>query len=385
MKKLLSKSFMTLSLGGLLFSVIGNTAQAAIEPDADIAYLRKNCTEEGVRIANCVTKASAVMGWLGTRQPTSNSPATVEIGPGKFSPGFSCNGISNFSLKGSGRGKTVLGGGFGQLAFQARDCFNLHIQDLTITGGFPAPIYWLGGGSSTWVNVEILGGIYGWTEADCSGLTQKPVHHWFSSTIKANQKVAYNAMCSENWFYGSEFITTGSGFSGGIRGITAHKTTDGLSPEVHIYGSVIRVIPDPGITFATPSGAADATGIVAVSAGRDAEVHIHGTGIDVIGNDIPNDIAALAVADGGIIHATQSAFVMKTPSPGKVYRIKNDGGIVKAPYLWENGVLLKNLVSDDGADRTTEIVGGMPHPMVYTSGCNINGPWFDTVTGQCRQ
>jgi len=385
MKQLQSKLLMIFTLGGLFHSALGSFAQAAIDPAADIAYLRKDCREEGVRIANCVTNASAVMKWLSAKQPTVNSPATVEIGPGQFSPGFSCTGVSNFSLKGSGRGKTILGGGFGQVAFQARDCFNLHIQDLTITGGFPAPIYWLGGGSSTWVDVEILGGIYGWTETDCAGLTQRPVHHWFSSTIKSNLKVAYNASCSENWFYGTEFITTGPGFTGGIRGITAHKTTDGLSPEVHVYGSVIRVIPDPGITFAAPSGAGDATGIVAVSAGRDAEVHIHGTGIDVIGNDIPNDVAALAVADGGIIHATQSAFVMKTPSQGKIYRIKNDGGTVKAPYLWEDEVLLKNLVSDDGADRTTEIVGGLPHPLVYTSVCTVNGPWFDTVTGQCRQ
>ncbi len=382
-KKLAGLMFRLLPVGLLCLWFPAYTG-AAIAPDADVAYLRKDCSEDGVAIPNCVTTAKEIMDWLIVRQPTAASPATVEIGPGQFSPGFSCNGVSNFSLKGSGRGKTIIGRS-GQLAFQARNCFNVNVQHLTITGGFPAPVYWLESGSSNWLDVELRGALYGWSETACVGLTQRPVHRWFSSTIHATGKVAYNASCSENWFYGSEIIVEGNGAVGGIRGITTHGVDGGPAPETHVYGSVIRVLPAPGASFNTPSGSGDASGMVAVTAGLNAEVHVHGTGIDVIGNDVPNDIAALAVADGGTIHAAQSAFVMDTPMPGKIYRIKNDGGTVKAPFLWESSVLLKNLISESGADRTTEVIDGLPHPMVYTPACTTNGPWLDTLTGQCRQ
>ena len=86
--------------------------------------------------------------------------------------------------------------------------------------------------------------------------------------------------------------------------------------------------------------------------------------------------------------------VLKTASGGKAIRIKDNGGIVKSPYLWEKEILetgtALNLETEDGADSVMELVcsdanctNKFPHLMVFTSECG-NNPWFDTVTGSCR-
>ena len=328
------------------------------------------------------------------KKPNTVAPILVDIGPGKFG-GFSCLNIGDISLRGSGRDKTTLGSPQ-SAALNANNCTNLHVQDLKITGGFPAPVYWLGNGNSTWVNVLLDGAIYGWTESNCSFTTSKPVHRWFSSTIKSAGKVAYAAQCSENWFYGSEFITSGQGFGNGIRGITARGVSASDMPEVHVYGSVIRVLPDMGVSFPTASlGGGDGEGVLAVLAGKNAIIHIHGTGIDVMGNNMPNNVAALVVANGGMIHAAQSSFMLQTGSGGIAYRIKNEGGMARAPYLWENQILDPmnplNLQSDNGADMTVENTcvdtacsSMQPHLLLFSTACVVKGPWFDSVTGRCR-
>ncbi len=373
------------------FIAIPTTAHAVIDSNASIVYLRKSCTEGGVAVNNCFTTTSDLQNWIPTRspQPGPSSPLLVEIGPGQFD-GFLCSNLSNVSLRGSGRDKTVLGSTTisSQIGLTADNCSDLSVQDLEMASPFIA-VYWEGTGSSTWTNVDVEGGDYGWSETGCT--SQQSVHRWFSSTIHASYKTAYAVQCSQNWFYGSEIIAAGpGGIENGLRAITAHSTT--YPSEVHVYGSVIRVIPDPGTTFPTPGSlGGDGTGLVAVVAGQNSQIHIHGTGIDVMGNNVSNDIAALIATNGGLIHATQTAFMLNTPAPGQVYRIKNEGGTIMAPYLWENEVLGMPLVSEDGADMTVEnqCVGTtcsttQPHLLVYSSSCTTNGPWFDIGAGKCR-
>ncbi len=370
--------------------------EAAIDSDAAVVYLRSSCNEGVDVLNNCFTTTVDLANWLYNVRDTAAGPLTVEIGPGRFA-GFECISKNDLSLKGSGPGVSILGGPGNSIGIRGAGCFNFNVQDLTAESNFIS-VRWDGKGSSNWSNVHVmpnsltLDGLfkqentYGWSES-CVGITKadRPVHRWSGSRILATGKTAYLATCSENWFFGTQIEANGAGAADGLRGVTVSAIEMNQKPEIHLYGSNLRVVAAQGVSFPTPAGKGDGIGILAAGVGLNGELHMHGTGIDAIGNELPNDIAALAVDDGGTIHATQAAFVMKTPSPGKVYRIKNDGGTVMAPYLWEERVLSINLVSEDGADTTTDIVGGLPHTMIYTGVCNANGPWFDTVTGQCRQ
>lgn len=358
-------------------------ASATIDSNAAIVQLRKTCTDGGVALHNCFTTSSALVTWItNTRNPTQAAQLKVEIGPGVFD-GFGVS-FSYVNFIGSGRDKTTIGTTNSSITVNGST--KLHFQDLRLTGGFPAPIYWLGGGSSTWVNVLIEGSTYGWTESNCNLVTKatRPVHKWFSSTIISAGKVAYATQCSENWFYGSEIIATGPGFGDGLRGITARAYYSTDYPETHIYGSVIRVLPSDNASFSEPSASGDGVGVVAIAAGQNAEIHVHGTGIDVLGNNMPNNVAAIAAINGGVVHAAQTAFNMKTASGGSIVRIKNEGGHIHAPYLWEH-IPTSPLISANGADITTVTSGtsdGFPHLLIYSTNCASG--WYDSVDKNCK-
>lgn len=387
----------------LVFSSIG--AHAVIDDDAHIIYVRKgNCSEGGVELNNCFKNVYFAQEWIKDVHNAQPSPKAllVDIGPGYYLSGFECDAMTNITLRGSGPNSTILGqadpsvspdtyNGYG---IRATGCGNFHVQDMSLKAGWG--VSWDGGGSSTWTNVNVEGGTYGWRES-CSTVTNRPKHYWFNSRITGvhDTKVAYSVACSENWFFGTEVTNRSEGFAGGIRGIQARANVGEIYldhvPEVHLYGSAVRVVVPDGadLTSVSPASSGDGAGIYAIGAGLQAKIHVHGTGIDVIGNTLANDVAALVVADGGSIHATQSSFVLNTGVGGTTHRIKNDGGIVKAPYQWEKEVLSMPLQTEDGTDTTIEMVcsGGsncQPHMMVYSSNCSANGPWFDMVTGNCR-
>lgn len=369
-KSVLSVVFLFISL---IFSI---NASAAVDNDAAIVKLRKDCTENGVTVPNCFVTYSSLNNWMTNTRNANAGALTIQVGPGTFDH-FSCSNFDHLSVKGSGPNQTTFQG------VNASNCFDLNMQDLTVSDWFPGPVYWSGDGSSTWTNVHLNGTNYAWTETNCGSTTSRPVHRWFASKLTSKSKTVYLAGCSENWFYGSELVLDGADFGGMKMGVMVRAANGDTTskPEVHIYGSVLRTILAPGTSFSN---------MRAVYAGRNGEVHIHGTGIDVIGNDLDNDVTALYATDGGIIHATQTSYVMKTGTHGKRIRINNNGGVIKAPYLWETNVLDlgNNFASADGADRTTEIVCNgsacFPHGMIYTSACTGNGPWFDTVTNACR-
>ncbi|VAW78800.1 hypothetical protein MNBD_GAMMA12-3929 [hydrothermal vent metagenome] len=363
---------------GLL--VMSSGAYAIVDNDAQIIHLRKNCTENGTEVANCLTTSAEVMTWI-EQSRTSTGPLTVQVGPGRHGF-FRCVGLNNLSIKGSGPGQSFFSG------LHPSNCFDLNVQDLTITDWFPAPIYWSGDGSSVWTNVHVKGGIYAWTETGCSKITKRPVHKWFSSQLWSKSKTVYLASCSENWIFGSELVLKGPGQSGILTGMIVRAANgENTFPEVHLYGGNLRVIAD------TTGGTSTVTSLTGVYAANNGRVHIHGTGIDTIGNGDSNDIVALRALPGGMIHAAQSAFVMNTKGTGDIIRIKNQGGTIMAPYLWEAQVLAlgNKFKSQDGSDRTTEVACDAttsvckPRSLIYMSSCASNGPWYDIAANACRK
>lgn len=388
-------------------------AHAAIDPAAAIVKLRKSCDEgPGTpTLNNCFTTTTALRNWMVAR-PVTAGPLSVEIGPGTFSfsgsptVAFICD-RSNISLKGSGPDVTILDGSANGVGIQANaSCINFNVQDLTINGTFMA-ISWTGdGGSSRWTNVNVTSSVYLWYEFSCGVTSNRAVHYWFNSRISSTYTSypAYAAKCSENWFYGSQIVSQGN------TAISAAGSSP-AKPEIHVYGSTIRVTSLPGVTYPAPNFTGVDSGLVAVIAGGNGEIHIHGTGIDVIGNDMPNDIAALMAKEGGTIHANGAAYNLSTPSPGKIQRINNSTtspGHVHAPYLWEphitppvNGGSTNNvpnnvLYSQDGADIAIEtncaatgcggtLTGTEQHILIYRTACTgANGPWWDVILKKCR-
>ena len=243
----------------LMGSFSSTSAVAATDSNAASVKLQTACTEATVPLNNCFTTIRSLLSWIsGMRIPTQAVPLKVGVSQGKFinDPDGAAT-LGDVSFRGSGRDITIISNPSSGLTFG--DGNRLHFSDMTVTGGFPAPVYWLGGGSSTWVNVWLKGGLYGWTESGCDAVTpaKKPVHRWFSSSFESAGKVAYAVQCSENWFYGSEFIT---------RGITARATYDTDQPEqsltapesvtgIPIKSFPTAAVPAAGLTrLPTPAG-----------------------------------------------------------------------------------------------------------------------------------
>ena len=355
----------------------------------DIVFVRKDC---GAQI-NCATTILETTNWIAkTRLPTADRPVKVDIGPGKF--GVNSGGgpacTSYTSWNGAGPEQTIIASGI-----TAISCTRFHVSSLKITGGFPAPDYWQGGGDSTWTNVHLDGSLYGWTETNCNATTGRAKHQWFGSRISSQGK-GYLASCSENWFWGTELaVTAGSADPRVV--IALYQPSFGISPEFHFYGSNLKlVLPDGAVTTEPSELNGECSGAVAVcSSGPGASVHIHGTGIDIVGNASPNKVVALAADNGGEIHANSSAYNLSTGSGGTIQRVLKGvvggGGHIHAPYLWEThpeapfvsspGVTFKSVTGYDMA-MVTSTVDGRPHMLVYDSTCTSG--WWDTVTQSCR-
>ena len=353
----------------LLF-LSGSNTLAAVDDDAAVVHLRQSCTENGATMDNCFEDISTLDNWTwNTRFPSPTQPLTIQIGPGTFTGSFTCNGSGFVTISGSGIGNTIVQNAF--LPVSTTQCVNLVYSDLTLknTGNlFGVKNF---GGSTTWNNVEIIGLGYAWFDSPggCSGPPGS--HYWFNSKIIAQttagfSTTAYFNACDESWFFGSEITARGS--------VGASTPIRAVGGEVHVYGSVIRAVPEDGATM---------NEITAVTAMNTAEIHIHGTGIDVISTG-PNDITALKVSGGGHIHANESSYVLKTGSGGSITRVANSGGHVSAPFQWQTSGLPPAINSITGFDTVvyTNTVDGHPHMAIYDSSCASN--WYDISTNSCQ-
>jgi hypothetical protein len=336
----------------------------------DIIFVRKDCGTQ----TNCATTMKEATSWIAiTRLPTAARPVKVDIGPGKFGidgdGGVACTSYTSWN--GAGPEQTILASGM-----SASSCTRFHVSSLKITGGFPAPVYWRGGGDSTWTNVHLDGSLYGWTETACDATTGRAKHQWFGSRISSKNK-GYLTSCSENWFWGTELAVTGADNPRVV--IALYQPSFGVSPEFHFYGSNLKLVLPDGAVTAEPSENGECTGAVVVcSNGPGASVHIHGTGIDIVGNTLPNKVVALAADNGGEIHANGATYNLSTGSGGTIQRVLKgvvgSGGHIHAPYMWEThpdapfasppGVTFKSKTGYDTA-IVTSTLDGRPHMVRY--------------------
>lgn len=357
---------------------------------AAAVVVRTNCMEGGVEIRNCFDQIASLNDWINNqRKPTAVQPLVVDIGPGRFTDSgilLKCanapKSISNITFRGSGKDITIINVG---LAFFNERCGDMSVQDLTFdtkTSGDPGiwAIKWHGDGNSNWSNVNSFG-LYGWVDSNCTPGAPRGKHYWSGSRIVGTFR-GYLSLCGESWLFGSEISVQGNDPTLG------HALIAGGGSEVHVYGSTIRAIAQAGIRFApaSPMGnGGGGAGLAAVLVKEGATIHIHGTGIDVIGNSLPNNVAALMATGGGMIHANESSFNLGIGQGGPVSRIINYGGYVHSPYLWEHPPSDFLLLSAHGADLAIASDQANPRFFIYSENCNgVSGHWFDPFTNSCR-
>lgn len=362
-------------------------ASALVDPAAAVVKVRKSCSENTVEISNCFTNMGALTLWMkDTRKPNATRPLRVDIGPGTFEEdvAINCNPTTNYTgyttFEGSGSPQTTLSGfgSGGSSPITVRSCTELNFSHLKIITRFYGGVLWKGGGNSNWTDVEIIGNGRAWYEESCA--TSRGKHYWFGSKLSASAAFSiaetYRATCDESWFYGTEVNVSIPVDSYPASGGAMLASGNGI---IHIYGSALRTsIDGPG------SAAAAVVGLTGVG----GEIHIHGTGIDFTSRT-GRDVVALSALNGGVIHANQTAYNPQTS--GAVTRILNNGGHIHAPYLWEhipNPATIRSYTSADGADRSTVIINGYPHSVIYSTKCKIDtnnlSAWYDTVDKTCR-
>ena len=205
--------------------VLAESAWAQIsvpDVDADVVHLRVDCTIDGADLPNCVESMSFLTddqsGWLWhLRRPNAFDRVTLQVGPGRFTETFECpdfeanaTGRTGFvSVVGSGRGGTVM-------SAVIQNCEGLDFSSLTLSG--PAGgVFWLGGGSATWSDVDILGQDAAVTESVgwwdfCASVGETSTQRFHGVRIQAfgNQpsstvpSAAYISSCARSTFYGGD-------------------------------------------------------------------------------------------------------------------------------------------------------------------------------------
>ena len=374
-------------LGIVFFFGLSLASQLATAADstAPVVRLRSNCSENGIALNNCFTSLGALTTWIwSTRLPSPAAPLIVEIGPGTFNGTFSCSNSGYVTLRGSGPLKTKIQAG---QPIRSTNCTELEFEDLTISGDGSSftLIFWNGGGTSRWSNVDLVSHGYGWIEGGCAPVPGQ--HYFFGSRIVAysafNSLRNYIGSCDVTWFIGSEITSIANLPTSSLNALVAQGRS-----EMHVYGSVIRAI--SGANISTGPVGADANGFVAISASGSGAIHIHGSAIDAI-SDSPNQVAVLSAETGGTIHANQTSYNIKAGNGATVWRIKNFGGHIHAPYQWEAhgdppfsnspGIIFNSTTGSDSA-ITTNTADGHPHLIIYDESCASR--WFDIVTKACK-
>ena len=358
-------------------------AYAQVDPSATVVTVQGDCAIGNQAIENCFSSLSDLSVWLGdVRKPNEQSPLAVEIYPGLFQDTVSiqCNPADGYtgyiSFNGAGNGQTILKGNMYSAPLHVDSCTGLSFSHLTIQGDFYGGVLWDGGGFSRWNDVDVIGVARAWYENRCG--SERGNHYWFGSRVQATAAFTlantYRATCDESWFFGSELtaiVPSGASGNGGV--LTA--TEQGI---IHAYGSVLRLLVDgPGNIPAIRVGAIGEPS-ASVTGG---EVHLHGTGIDVI-SETGRNVVAMNASAHGMIHANASAYNLRTT--GSVTRIVNTGGHVSAPYQWDSAAEAPEITSVTGSDIAvvTNTPDGQPHLVVYSSQCGSG--WYDIVEAACR-
>ena len=372
-----------------------NLPDAGDMPDA--IHLRKDCAATNPDLKNCADNMVEMLGWVwGTRNPSSTSPLMIDIGPGEYAD-FNCRSGGYVTIRGSGRENTVINNSAptinGGAAVLVNSCTKLAFQDLTINGD-DFGIQWWNGGSSTYTNVRVAGGRFGWW--DYAPFGGKSLHYWFSSKVESsgdfNEAAALFNYGAEHWFYGGE-ITFIANNLGGRSGAVVLGNTGNNTPDVHIFGTAVRAIAPPGVALGLP--------LIGVLVQKGA-FHMHGGIINVNASaaaDTSLDafaISNMAIGSQRAVHTNETAFLVNAKGAGSAKRIAGRPGNVGSPYLWSAGANPPSAISvKSGSDQFVEndcSVGGNcngggveTHLMIANPAkCGDVDPWFDTQIGQCR-
>jgi len=388
-----------LILSATILSLTITNANASIDSNASSVQLLTSCDNgSGGVLNNCFDNQTVLMDWIkNTRNPSATNSMVVEIGAGTFQRiEWLCKpGEGYVSFRGAGRGRTVFTDSWilgNAMTFQ--NCEDLTFDSMTINAKFIS-VVWAGHGNATWTDVELIAEYATWYETPQNQLTTGNVctsdvnneHKFFSSSLILKKPTLgatiYLNNCGVTWFYGSELVFDGSDstmnyFAVGVK-------SSGAGHETHLYGSNIRLL----------SGTNSAINeLIAFQSNDNGQIHIHGTGIDLISEkSIP--ITALQANNGGMIHAAESAYVLRTGANGTVTRIDNNGGSIHAPHLWahvpntdgDSTTIDTNFVTANGADQTVVTAGtsdGFPHPAIYSDQCPSSARWYDTSDKICR-
>lgn len=399
MKRVLSLCCLALSLLWV------HPASAAVDNAAAEVLLRKSCTENGVALNNCFTSLNALDAWIwGTRKPGVTSgriPLHVSIGPGTFQGHFKCTYVADddsiaagvqrrghVTLTGSGVNNSVLQNeaSSAELVVFSNSCDNLTFESMTIRSTNQEMGVVNLGGLTVWNNVEIHAKGYAWSDGlvnTCD--THAPGKHFWNNsriiaepgTISGLHAVAYYNNCDDALFLGSELTAHATNLGAPVARAVALWSYGGM---IRVYGGALRVLADTGVAAGSDDGA-----IVAVMAANPAaEIHVHGTGIDMISSVGNNLIALGSVA--AMIHANGAAYMLKTGAGGtrtRVWSLEEYPRRVMAPYLWEPMDKAPSILSQTGQDTVvvTDTPDGKPHTLVYDEGCSIH--WHDNNTNNC--
>ena len=376
------------------------TAFAAPTPGAEVVQLSQ--TSCGTN-TDCFTDINALLDWTwNVRMPTSTTPLLIDAGPGTFQITRTyCTSGGNVTLRGSGRNNTTITATSNNAlgAVNIDTCTNLSFQDLTLSSGAGvfATVYWNGGGNSSWNNVTLASSSYAWYDAN-NGSGCAPAHagthNFVGSTLVVNNasvpnSAVYRTECGDTSFWGSTLVQnfSQSTLPGSLLGIQA-SSAGGM---VHLYGSNVKIL-------SKASSVAQATQLIGLQTdGNGAVIHIHGGEVSVLsqGTAPVSVIGANSVGSNSLVHGHQNNWGLLSSGGGTATRLAvSSAGSAQAPFEWTPGTQPPGIISLDGQDRFVETdcpqtggcqtVGTFPHTMIYRSSCTTSGPWFDTVTNQCR-
>jgi hypothetical protein len=348
------------------------------------------------------------------------NPLVVDIGPGDFAAvdplGESCAvGKGYITYRGAGRERTRIvanPGGIFETAVLVWGCTKLGFDDMTLVGRRYGVI-WFSNGSSVWSGVDVEVGKpgdnnVGWQEEICVA-GDGGEHYLFNTRLRisaqAANNVGYSAPCAKNWLYGSEIDVVGQAtLAGNVHFAAAIASGQG---EIQAFGSLIRARSEQG-TAATYNAASPGTGVAAVRVGKDlfgndvggGTFHAHGSNLAANASTTTGQNATTldVAADATQVHTFETSFVATPGSGGISRRVASAEGLVphlQAPFLWHAGTAPPVGESVEGLDLYVETDcaangncnggGSEAHLMVYNAAnCGSTNPWFDTVTGRCR-
>ncbi|MGH0033036.1 MAG: hypothetical protein ACQGVC_24870 [Myxococcota bacterium] len=392
------------AIAALLVSLTPATAWSGSNEPLDAAASVIRVETACSTTPDCFETIAEAHAWTWTTRnpaPSASAPLLWEIGPGTWDETWSCpSGGGHVSVRGAGRGVTIISGdpsGSPREAGTAEDCENLDFSKLTFRSedwGFR----WKGTGSSSWKDVgieSVSGGTTSaaWAEVDCSpSPAAKPTHYFFNSRVAlfdsaggAHPAAAWLGGCSDAWFHGGQIL--------------AELRDAAVSPAmsaIRLQGDAsLRVFGTSVDALATPEAGVQAgvlMGVDAGAAGNRFEMH---AGAIRARSQAAGTVHVIGVAtSGGHVDTIDTAFVVEPSGAGIATRLSQPA--FASPFMWPADTAPPPLTqSVDGQDLFVEIdcasdgncdAGGYEaHLMVMNPAeCGSADPWFDTVTGRCR-